>query len=152
MKIKIICTHIVFLYTFIMLASCFGRGDSAKQPYVPFTSTANTKDFILDYNNKYNNKLKFYNKDYKNQVYYQLIKHGNNSYATVNDVFNVMGNPKLIKSAKNLELWQYKGQTCIINFVWSNSGKLTINAYNFNLQNISYPQCIKDYVVQNNTL
>lgn len=135
-----------------MLSSCFSKSDSIQQPYGVFSSSANTKDFILDYNNKYNNKLKFYNKEYKSQVYYQLIKHGNNSYATVNDVFNVMGNPKLIKNADNLELWQYKGLTCVINFVWNKNGKLTINAYNFNLQAISYQQCIKDYVMQNNTL
>lgn len=65
-----------------------------------------------------------------------------------NSILNLLGIPNNYKLEKNLEIWNYKSEFCIINFIWDNNLKKIIYIYSYksDKNDVNNRDCIKELV------
>ncbi len=72
------------------------------------------------------------------------------------EVLKILDNPILIKTTDNIEIWQYKGESCILNFIWDNNinvySAIKIISYDLTTQNMDYKICYKNIIKELNII
>jgi hypothetical protein len=105
--------------------------------------TPDLEIFINDYKKE---KLTILDKNLKSELLDNFFKHYKNTEflfsLNKNDVLNIFGKPDLNKNEEGIEIWQYRDNACVLNFIWNQSVLRHLKSYDFENKEVDVINCI----------
>ena len=93
----------------------------------------------------------------KKKVYVNIFEDSNSKVLkdpaiySQGEILKILETPNLIKKTNDIQMWQYKGEKCILNFIWinpkDNINQNKIVSYNLDKKEINYKKCYQ-YLLQ----
>jgi hypothetical protein len=85
-------------------------------------------------------------KNLKSELLDNFFKHYKNTEflfsLNKNDVLNIFGKPDLNKNEEGIEIWQYRDNACVLNFIWNQSVLRHLKSYDFENKEVDVINCI----------
>ena len=110
---------------------------------IDVSETTDLELFINDYKKE---KLTILDKNLKSELLDNFFKHYKNKeflYSlNKNDVLNIFGKPDLNKNEEGIEIWQYRDNVCVLNFIWNESVLRHLKSYDFENKEVDVINCI----------
>jgi hypothetical protein len=107
------------------------------------SETTDLELFINDYKKE---KLTILDKNLKSELLDNFFKHYKNKEflfsLNKNDVLNIFGKPDLNKNEEGIEIWQYRDNVCVLNFIWNESVLRHLKSYDFENKEVDVINCI----------
>jgi|LakMenEpi03Aug12_release.lakeMendotaPanAssembly.Ray.scaffolds.fasta_scaffold319641_2 hypothetical protein len=105
--------------------------------------TPDLEIFINDYKKE---KLTILDKNLKSELLDNFFQHYKNTEflfsLNKNDVLNIFGKPDLNKNEEGIEIWQYRDNACVLNFIWNQSVLRHLKSYDFENKEVDVINCI----------
>jgi hypothetical protein len=105
--------------------------------------TPDLEIFINDYKKE---KLTILDKNLKSSLLDNFFQHYKNTEflfsLNKNDVLNIFGKPDLNKNEEGIEIWQYRDNACVLNFIWNQSVLRHLKSYDFENKEVDVINCI----------